>query len=404
MLAGIVYLCAVRAILRKPTSLQVRTILLIALACRLVLIPSQPLFDDDIYRYIWDGKVFAHGFNPFIHAPASESLSFLRDANWAKVNYPDVRTIYPPVAQLIFGFLHLLGLGSVVGIKVAFLLFDVGTMLAVTRLLDLLGRPRSWVLIYAWSPLAMKEFANSGHLEPVILLPLLLAVYCWVRRKPNESIGGVWLGLSAMVKLFPVLLMPLAFRMGRWKSVGWSMTAMIVLSLPFVGAGSRAFSGAVAYSRYWEFNDGAFALLASGERHLFGFGPGTPVWISKLLVAVIVAAYSIYSVHRLNPMDRVGVIQTARNLLALLILLAPTANPWYVCWLLPFLAVVPNSGLLLLCVSCNLSYLYYVSLSFPHWIPMLEYLPVYLVLMIEYLRARPLPRRERSLTAGGSDE
>jgi hypothetical protein len=403
MLAGTVYLCAVWAVIRKQAVIPVWTVLLVAIICRLILIPSLPLCDDDIYRYIWDGRVLSHRINPFIHAPASESLAFLRDSSWAHVNYSNIRTIYPPAAQLLFAGLYLAGLGSIWGMKLSFMVFDIADMMVIVSILRVLGRPQSWVLIYAWSPLAIKEFANSGHIEPVMLFALLLAVYYWIRKNPNESIGGIWFGLSAMFKLVPLLLMTVAFRLGRWRSLIWTIGAMALCCVPFVGAGSRAFSGAAAYGRYWEFNDGLFALLATAERHAFGIDKVAPVWLAKIIVGVIISSYAIYSAYRLNPTNRLGAVEAARNLLALVILLAPAANPWYVCWVLPFLAIAPNAGLLLLCVTCNLSYLFYVDRSFPEWIAVLEYLPVYMVLAVGYLRRRAVSQKPATVTAGESN-
>src|SRR5689334_14643028 len=62
------------------------------------------LFDDDIWRYLWDGHVAAAGVNPYATAPASAALDALAaDPPWSdirdNVSYPAVATIYPPLAQ-----------------------------------------------------------------------------------------------------------------------------------------------------------------------------------------------------------------------------------------------------------------------------------------------------------------
>ncbi|MBM3500146.1 MAG: hypothetical protein FJX74_15930, partial [Armatimonadetes bacterium] len=40
------------------------------------------LFDDDLYRYHWDGKVLASGRNPYAYAPNDHRLGGLRDDAW----------------------------------------------------------------------------------------------------------------------------------------------------------------------------------------------------------------------------------------------------------------------------------------------------------------------------------
>jgi hypothetical protein len=68
-----------------------------------------------------------------------------------------------------------------------------------------------------------------------------------------------------------------------------------------------------------------------------------------------------------------------------------------VTWLLPFLALAPSAGLLLLTVTCNLSYLCYAHHTFPAWIPLAEYAPVYLLLGWQHvngLREKGMGSRE----------
>ena len=46
------------------------TIIVFGLLFRAVIMPSQQIQEDDVYRYLWDGKVFANGINPFKYAPS----------------------------------------------------------------------------------------------------------------------------------------------------------------------------------------------------------------------------------------------------------------------------------------------------------------------------------------------
>ena len=44
-------------------------VILTGLALRLIMIPSVPALEDDVYRYLWDGAVVATGHNPYAVAP-----------------------------------------------------------------------------------------------------------------------------------------------------------------------------------------------------------------------------------------------------------------------------------------------------------------------------------------------
>ncbi len=388
LVAGAVYLATVYFAAVRKCVAATFFILAIALASRAIVLFSPILFDDDIYRYIWDGKVLVHGFNPFVYPPQADELAGLRDVHWAQIGYPEVRTIYPPGSQLLFALSRLLGLGSVLGLKSFLMLFDIANIVLILKLLARFGRPRTLAIVYAWSPLAIKEFQNSGHLEPAMIFFLLLAFYFWTRSRPNLVWAGLSFGAALLVKFVPVLLLPAAWRHGRWKSLVCAGGLVAVLYLPFAGAGKLLFSGACVYSQYWTFNYGLFAiLLAAQERLLPGYAIAS-MPPARLLSALLIVGYAIYAGATFDTRDRSALPRTARNVLAVCLLLMPVLDPWYVCWLLPFLCFAPSAGLLALTVTCNLSYLYYVQATFPVWIPIAEYVPVFLLLVVEFLRRR----------------
>lgn len=393
VVAGGVYLGAVHAAVREARRVSLWYVLAVGLLCRLILIPSQPLFDDDIHRYAWDGKVLVHGVNPYLYAPADDTLAHLRDANWAKIGYPDVKTIYPPTAQVVFAAARLARMCSVPGLKLVFLLFDMGTALLIVRLLRSMRLPEHWVIVYAWSPLAVKEFANSGHLEPVMLFLLVLTLLPATGKHGRCAWTGIAFGAALLVKFVPMLLAPIVLRLGRWRSLAYCAVTVVLLYLPFVGAGGSLFSGARTYARYWEFNDGAFALLSWIEhRMLGGHASSMPVSPARALAALVVMTYAFLAARRVDLSDSISAVRAGRNVIAACLLLMPTVDPWYVCWLLPFLCIAPSRGPLVFTVTCSLSYLYYAGHGFPAWIPILEYVPVYALLIVDLRRSGAHPR------------
>src|SRR5205823_3818984 len=79
-------------------------ILATAILLRVGALAAPVYLSDDIYRYIWDGRVQAAGINPYRYIPTDTHLAPLRDEaifpNINRNNYAP--TIYPPVAQLLF--------------------------------------------------------------------------------------------------------------------------------------------------------------------------------------------------------------------------------------------------------------------------------------------------------------
>ncbi|MCG8692392.1 MAG: hypothetical protein MI806_14385, partial [Minwuiales bacterium] len=106
VVSGIVFLTLLRAVPNTGTGPGlVLWVVGLGLVMRAVMLPSTPILEDDFYRYLWDGAVTSHGINPYAHAPGAAAtppdLGMLAAQSGdivERVNYPGLRTIYPPVA------------------------------------------------------------------------------------------------------------------------------------------------------------------------------------------------------------------------------------------------------------------------------------------------------------------
>ncbi|HET6852400.1 MAG TPA: hypothetical protein VFH46_08745, partial [Pyrinomonadaceae bacterium] len=159
----VIYVGAVWLILRTTDSRPLLLLgLIFAALFRLSIIFYAPYLSDDIYRYVWDGRVQSAGINPYRYIPADESLAELRDPKiYPKINRRDyARTIYPPVAEVSFLFITRLS-ESVTWMKAVMVGFEAVAVWALVQLLVSFGFARQRVLIYAWHPLAVWEFAGS---------------------------------------------------------------------------------------------------------------------------------------------------------------------------------------------------------------------------------------------------
>lgn len=246
-----------------PLSRRARWLLLgVAALARASFVAGPPTLSDDLYRYVWDGRVQAAGVNPFVHAPASGALTALRDdAIWPRVNHPEVRTIYPPLAQLVF--LAARGpLDSPTGFKALFALLDLATCVLLWRVFARRGRERL-TLLYAFHPLVLVELSHSGHMDALLLFFLVLAFERADAGRARWAAAA--LGAAIATKLFALILLPFFARRAR---SAWLIAPALVaaLYLPYAGAGSALFSGLSTYAGAWRFNESAFALLEGGAR------------------------------------------------------------------------------------------------------------------------------------------
>ena len=292
--AFVVYAGAVWRVKRQVSEASpLILVLFFAALFRLVMLFSAPIQEDDFYRYLWDGKVVASGLNPYRFTPrevqtdnrkAGPLQSYREladtDAHFAlllsRVNHPDVPTLYPPVAQAVFGLTALIAPGSLLALRIVFLVFDLAVCVVIVRLLCHLERSPLWVLLYAWSPLVIKETINSPHYDVVPTFLLVLALLALVSGRLGfgfMSLGGAILG-----KVFPVVLLPLfAYQTWRRHSLGAACGGLAVTCLvliggyaPFVDAGSALWQGSVSFAAQWQTNSFVFPVLCQmiGDRWL----------------------------------------------------------------------------------------------------------------------------------------
>src|SRR5229473_729141 len=231
------YLVAAWLIVRARSARSTLIIVLVLAGIfRLSIVFASPYLSDDIYRYVWDGRVQAAGINPYRYIPADDHLKSLRDEEiYPKINRRDyAHTIYPPVAEAIY-FLTTRVSESITWMKATMIGFEAIAVWAIAQLLASFGLSRQRILIYAWHPLAVWEFAGSGHFDAIALAFIALALLA--RRKHAEVATGVALACAALVKFLPLALFPALYK--RWS---WKMPLAIVMTaglayLPYLSVG-----------------------------------------------------------------------------------------------------------------------------------------------------------------------
>ena len=309
----------------------------VGILARLALLPLAPELSDDVYRYLWDGHVHMQGVNPYAHAPGDEALAAIRTPWHGEINHPDVPTIYPPLAQLLFGLVNLVG-GTVLTAKLVWLGFDLGCGMLLKGIAARTGRnPASVLIWYLWSPLLIVETAWSGHFDVVglFLMAALVRVAVGGWGRGRSGLLGSVLGAATLVKFAPAAVLPPLARRYGVRVVAAFVAVCTVFYLPFAGVGGAALTeGLRTYARHWSANEGAFAVIA----HI----AGDPVR-ARAAVAVLVLAVTAYATWR-----RFSVERALLWIIGAGVLLSPTVHPWYVLWLLPMAALLGHAPFLLL--------------------------------------------------------
>ena len=315
--------------------------LVFAALFRLSILFSSPYLSDDVYRYVWDGRVQAAGINPYRYIPADQALVSLRDDKiYPKINRRDyARTIYPPVAEAIY-FLTTRVSESVTWMKVTMVGFEAIAIWAIIQLLASFGLPRQRILIYAWHPLVVWEFAGSGHFDAIAIAFIALALLA--RRKHAEIATGVALAGATLVKFFPLVLLPALYRRWSWKLPLAFAIAIVVAYLPYLSVGPRA---AIGYLPGYANEQGLiggeqFYVLSLARKLIAANVPTAAFIIFSLVLLSTIAAWALWRGQgRDSYLRRAGLLATA-----ITVLFAPH-YAWYFAWLVPFLCFVPRPSL-----------------------------------------------------------
>src|SRR5262249_32396315 len=214
---------------------------------RIPVILAPPYLSTDVYRYIWDGRVNAAGINPYRYVPLDPQLETLRDDDiFPNINRSDTAgTIYSPLAQTIFFGITRIN-ESVTAMKAAMVGFEMVTFTLLLRLLAGEGRPTSRVVVYAWHPLPLWEFAGSGHIDAA-LIALAMAAF-WAARRDRQGLAGVFVAGATLTKLYPAVLLPVLYRRWSWPMPVAFAGAIVAGYLPFIGVGWRVFGFLPGYA------------------------------------------------------------------------------------------------------------------------------------------------------------
>jgi hypothetical protein len=348
-----IYLLAAWIVSRARASSSIVLITIVfAVIFRLSIIFAPPYLSDDIYRYIWDGRVQAAGINPYRYVPAAPELVQLRDDDiYPKINRREyAHTIYPPVAQLVFLLTTRIS-ETVVWMKLTMVIFELVTIWAIAQLLQLLGRPRQLLLLYAWHPLVVWEFAGSGHLDAIFICFMALAFLAW--QKKSDFGAGFALACATLAKLFPIVLLPALLKQGRWKILPVFVTTIVAGYLAYLSVGPRAVLGSMpVYTREMGVISGQQFYALSLAHKLFGWELSSLVYM--IAAAFVMGALALWvlirSARAEDYLKHAMILATATT-----VLFAPHFS-WYFCWLVFFLCFTPRLALFYLSIANFLLY------------------------------------------------
>lgn len=362
--AGIVYLLGVREFFATPRFPRRVVVigLILAAVWHIEFLRIPPGADDDIHRYLWDGRLQRLGYNPYIVVPSDPAAAGLHTPETRNLNNPDLPSPYPAGAQLFFRAVTAIQ-ESTFALKVAFVVCEFAIVFV---LLDMLPRKHGahLVLAYAWNPLLAIEVAGSGHIDIVGALFLVISFAALARNW--RAIAALMFGLAVAVKFLPIVLLPLYWKRVRIRDAVLAAVVVGLLYVPFLNHGRIPIGSLSTYVQSFRFNGLVFATLDH-------------VLPPQLLAALAVLVGLVTATWLRNAAPEWSAQEFAWPMAASL-LCAPVVFPWYLLWLLPFLTSASTLLIIVWTVSIIPTYVmwHWRTLgrpwgSLPGWVMLLEY-------------------------------
>jgi len=342
-------LVAFRGANRRST---IAIVVAFGLLFRVLSLLSHPFASTDIYRYVWDGRVSAAGINPYAYVPADKRLMDLRDdAVYPLINRPaTARTIYPPIAQAAFYLVT--RFGGVFSMKTAMTLFDLLTLIILMRLLLIYGVPVQRVILYAWHPLVIWEFAGNGHVDAIAIALIAAAILAYQRDR--RFLVGVALGAAALVKFFPLVLLAPFYRRWDWKMPLAFVVLAVASYIPFLEVGTRVLGYLPGYAHEEGLDTGQRFYLLNLFHTLFRINISPVAYV--IAGALAITALWVLA-QRVDPArTRLREFFALAIATMVTVLLSP-AYPWYFTWLVPLCALAPSRSVLYLTLLAPILYL-----------------------------------------------
>jgi alpha-1,6-mannosyltransferase len=365
-------------------------VLAFALLFRLSVLPAPPDQSEDVYRYLWDGRLALLGIDPFRYPPNAPELEPYRDSQlYPMLNSKPYITVYPPLSQALFRLSYTMFGSATIPMKAIFSLLEFGSLILMWRLLTNFKASLQPLFFMAWNPFFIFEFSHSGHSDSSMIFLVLLSIYLLHKGLESGAMAG-YAG-AILAKLHPLLWLPLFLRRVGWRANLIFLAVMGTGLLLYLSPGTWILylQSLRLYFRLFEFNAGIHYLLRYIGKA--GFGQEWDKLTGPYLACALVLITALI-VWRFPIRDARGLLHAGFWIMTADLCLATTVHPWYLSWAALAIPLFPYAFMIYWTGAGFLSYIAYSysPVYEPSWALLIEYLPMYALLVWEIYRREPL--------------
>lgn len=400
------FLFAVSSLLIIQKKLPFWYLAILGVVVRLLFFDSTPVLSQDFYRFIWDGRLFNAGFNPFLKTPvnfiAHSGADTIHQSNFLVRKMGELSahhfSNYPPLSQFIYSFSAQIAGKSVSAFILALrgmtLLSDIAILLVGRQFLKKLNLNPKRLFWFFLNPLVILELTGNLHLESFMILPLLMGLYFLYDKK--WIVAAVFIALSISVKLLPILLLPLFFwyflknfKRPWLKLIGFYGIIAILNAIAFMPFLSKAsllhFADSVnLWFQTFEFNASLYYTARFFGTAVRGYNPIAVIGPALAATTVLIILRMAFFRKQKNKFPFSALLLG----FAVYLLLTTTVHPWYLTTPLLLSIFTRFKFLRLWSLTIILSYAAYATseVNEQTWTLALEYIPVYSLLIVEMIR------------------
>jgi len=214
--------------------------------------------------------------------------------------------------------------------RVFIILAEIFIFIYGIKLLRILGKPEYLILLYFLNPFTIIELTGNLHWEGVMACLMLIGVYhfiCYDRIK-----SPIYLGLGILLKLLPVMILPLLLKGLKWKK----MLFFFAILSAVVAIGFVPFLSTELFEKYsssvglwfgtFEFNASIYYVMRAIGFLLVGYN--AIAIVSKILPPIIFTSIIGLAAWRKNQYPEI-LLGSILFSFTILLFFSTTIHPWY---------------------------------------------------------------------------
>lgn len=355
---------------------------------RMIWLFAIPALSDDFYRFVWDGRLLANRYNPFLYIPAEimqiPEMVVLIKANelFQHLNSPNYYSVYPPLNQYFFGVISLISGNNlrlnVILLRVIILLAECGTLWLLHRINKKQHRKLN-ISLYALNPLVIIELSGNLHFEAAVIFFLVLTYYLFINKavlwKPALTLAS-----AVCVKMLPLIFIPLIINKIGWKKgITFSLLTgffCLVFSFPLISLQviENILASVNLYFQSFEFNASVYYLIREIGYWVYGYNIIGFAGRALSIIAFVLILYLSFNNKTIKKP-----LWAAKAVLTIYLLFATTVHPWYITPLILLSCFSNFRYALLWSALIPLTYFSYTTIPYNEnlWLVSLEYAAVF---------------------------